>query len=164
MSKPTNQWKKAGYTMLSSKSICPRTSTSGERDTLPIASRPITEMPFISYTYDLTSTLQANLTQPTCNRPPPSVESSRVQHVADHAFHETPTGSAPNVDRATITKSAWGFNNRFVWNHFLLSNAFFESMETEGPDGKKERSCWVLPLVYGYVDQASEPATRDTSC
>jgi hypothetical protein len=36
-----------------------------------------------------------------------------------------------------------------MWNHHLLSPAF-------ALDEPKERSRWVLPLIHGFVDQASE--------
>lgn len=63
-----------------------------------------------SYSYDITNTLQTNLTVPAKDR-------------------------------------LW--NTRFMWNHHLLSPAF----ELEQPRG---RSRWVLPLIHGFVDQASE--------
>lgn len=50
--------------------------------------------------------------------------------------------------------AAWGFNDRFVWNHFLLQAAFKQPDPEDENHG--ERSCWVLPLVHGYVDQASK--------
>ena len=61
------------------------------------------------YSYDITNTLQTNLTVRAANR-------------------------------------AW--NTRFMWNHHLLSPAF----DLEEPKG---RSRWVLPLIHGFVDQAS---------
>lgn len=68
--------------------------------------------------------------------------------VADHAFHE-PVQPDSLLPEAAV-KSAWGFNDRFMWNHFLLRPAFFEKIRE-----KKDASCWVLPLVHGFVDQAS---------
>lgn len=62
------------------------------------------------YSYDITNTLQTNLTVPANDR-------------------------------------QW--NTRFMWNHHLLSPAF----ELEEPKG---RSRWVLPLIHGFVDQASK--------
>lgn len=62
------------------------------------------------YSYDITNSLQTNLTVLASNR-------------------------------------AW--NTRFMWNHHLLSPVF----DLEEPKG---RSRWVLPLIHGFVDQASE--------
>ena len=45
----------------------------------------------------------------------------------------------------------WNFNDRFAWNYHMLT-APFEKRE-EGPI----KSHWILPLVHGHVDQASEP-------
>lgn len=66
----------------------------------------------IRYSYDLTNTLQTNLTVSGNNR-------------------------------------RW--NTRFMWNHHLLSSAF----NLEEPRG---RSRWIIPLIHGFVDQASERA------
>lgn len=68
--------------------------------------------PLIRYSYDLTNTLQTNLTVSGNNR-------------------------------------RW--NTRFMWNHHLLSPAF----NLEEPRG---RSRWIIPLIHGFVDQASERA------
>ena len=62
-----------------------------------------------SYSYDITNTLQTNLTTPPHERP---------------------------------------WNTRFMWNYRLLKPAF----TLEQPKG---RSKWVLPLIHGFVDQAS---------
>jgi hypothetical protein len=62
------------------------------------------------YSYDITNTLQTNLTVSASNR---------------------------------------NWNTRFMWNHHLLSPAF----DLEEPKG---RSRWILPLIHGFVDQASE--------
>lgn len=69
-----------------------------------------------SYTYDLTHTLQYNLTR------------------------GTPDPSAP-------TNAFSSFNDKWVWNRHLLRPAF---------RGLKGKSPWVLPLIHGFVDQASE--------
>jgi hypothetical protein len=71
---------------------------------------------YFSYTYDLTSTLQANLTR-----------------------------SATETDSA----KGWTFNDRFAWNYYMLSEAFGKSEE-------RVKSNWVLPMIYGHVDQASK--------
>jgi hypothetical protein len=65
---------------------------------------------YFSYSYDITNTLQTNLTVSPENR-------------------------------------KW--NTRFMWNHHLLAPAF----DLEEPKG---RSRWVLPLIHGFVDQASK--------
>jgi len=65
---------------------------------------------YFSYSYDITNTLQTNLTVSPENR-------------------------------------KW--NTRFMWNHHLLEPAF----DLEEPKG---RSRWVLPLIHGFVDQASK--------
>ncbi|WVQ96137.1 hypothetical protein IAU59_003239 [Kwoniella sp. CBS 9459] len=63
---------------------------------------------YFSYSYDITNSLQTNLTVSPQNR-------------------------------------RW--NTRFMWNHHLLEPAF----NLEEPKG---RSRWVLPLIYGFLDQA----------
>lgn len=37
-------------------------------------------------------------------------------------------------------------NDMFIWNHYLLSSGF---------KNLNSRSGWILPLIYGFVDQAS---------
>lgn len=64
---------------------------------------------YFSYSYDITNTLQTNL---------------------------------------TISPDHRKWNTRFMWNHHLLKPAF----DLEEPKG---RSRWVLPLIHGFVDQAS---------
>ncbi|KAJ3265534.1 phosphatidylinositol-3,5-bisphosphate 5-phosphatase [Chytriomyces hyalinus] len=61
---------------------------------------------YLSYTYDITNSLQNNMTR---------------------------------------SKST-GFNEMFVWNHFLLKNGF-DNFDSE----------WCLPIIYGFVDQAKIP-------
>ncbi|KAF9511296.1 hypothetical protein BS47DRAFT_1395206 [Hydnum rufescens UP504] len=74
---------------------------------------------YFSYTYDVTSTLQQNLTRPLS--PVPSDQSTRSE--------------------------PWRFNDRYAWNHHMLVDAF-------GQNGDATKSHWVLPLIYGHVDQA----------
>lgn len=95
---------------------------------------------YFSYSYDLTNTLQVNLTR----RAPTPVH-----------------------------------NTHFMWNFHLLQRAFGlseglaaedlsdrrEMKVEETEDGEEEEnrfSNWVLPLIHGFVDQASEspPLTR----
>ena len=75
---------------------------------------------YFSYTYDLTKTLQDNLT-------------------SDNRLKET---------------NAWGYNEKFVWNHHLLLPAFASSEKSSKQVDANAASEWVLPLVYGFVDQA----------
>ncbi|KAG6335053.1 hypothetical protein ID866_4031 [Astraeus odoratus] len=44
-------------------------------------------------------------------------------------------------------KSRWWFNDRYVWNFYMLSVAF----EDEAPKGGQ---AWLIPLIHGHVDQA----------
>jgi phosphatidylinositol 3,5-bisphosphate 5-phosphatase len=78
---------------------------------------------FFSYTYDLTSTLQRNLTR----------------------------ASEPH----SYDKNGWNFNDRFAWNHHMLQPAFGRRNDDGDTHGQPVKSRWVLPLVYGHVDQAS---------
>lgn len=68
-----------------------------------------------SYTYDITSTLQNNLTS-----------------------------------LRTLTNE-WGYTDRFAWNDHLLSAPFSKEPKSFA------RGHWLLPLIHGHVDQASEP-------
>ncbi|KAI8058923.1 SacI homology domain-containing protein [Gilbertella persicaria] len=72
---------------------------------------------YFSYTYDITNSLQNNLTQP------------------------------PLANKQDTDKDDPGLlhNDMFVWNHYLLSSGF-KNLDS--------RSGWVLPLIYGFVDQA----------
>lgn len=73
-------------------------------------------------------------------------EAPKPHFKADHAFHE---GTIPSTN-AERRKKAWGFNDRFVWNHFLLKSAFASTMSEDCGTGG-----WVIPFVHGFVDQAS---------
>lgn len=77
---------------------------------------------YFSYTYDLTKTLQDNLTTDDLNR--------------------------------TKETTAWGYNEKFIWNHHLLLPAFASSQHKWRENDADAASGWVLPLVYGFVDQA----------
>jgi hypothetical protein len=68
-----------------------------------------------SYTYDLTSTLQHNLT-----------------------------------GAVRCGKNTWPINDRFAWNFHMLTAPF---VNCESPP---LNHYWLLPLVHGHVDQASE--------
>ncbi|KAI8983723.1 SacI homology domain-containing protein [Pilobolus umbonatus] len=69
---------------------------------------------YFSYTYDITNSLQKNLTQPPLN--PDNEPIPPLLH-----------------------------NDMFVWNHYLLSSGFKNLDSGSG---------WILPLIYGFVDQA----------
>ncbi|ORY08286.1 hypothetical protein K493DRAFT_29135 [Basidiobolus meristosporus CBS 931.73] len=64
---------------------------------------------YFSYTYDITHTLQHNMTRP------------------------------PNWRN-------FSYNEMFVWNHYLLETGF---------RSLRSNSDWILPIIYGFVDQAS---------
>jgi hypothetical protein len=73
---------------------------------------------YFSYTYDITNSLQNNLTQPPLAKSGQTDDSPGLLH-----------------------------NDMFVWNHYLLSSGF---------KNLNSRSGWILPLIYGFVDQASK--------
>ncbi|ETS60698.1 hypothetical protein PaG_04601 [Moesziomyces aphidis] len=85
---------------------------------------------YFSYTYDLTKTLQDNLT----------------------STPGDPLEQASSVSPSKQPITAWGYNEKFIWNHHLLLPAFGASEHLQ-PD-EDPRNEWVLPLVYGFVDQA----------
>jgi hypothetical protein len=68
-----------------------------------------------SYTYDLTSTLQHNLT-----------------------------------GALRCGENTWPINDRFAWNFHMLTAPFV------GCESPALNHYWLLPLVHGHVDQASE--------
>src|ERR1700744_2611266 len=91
---------------------------------------------YFSYTYDITSTLQQNLTQ------------SRRSN-----FH-TPTG--------TLIP----YNDRFAWNHHMLiplidsrssdnpgapSTVDEKDNNTSTGSPQRQHSQWILPLMHGHV-------------
>ncbi|KAF8704649.1 SacI homology domain, partial [Rhizoctonia solani] len=78
---------------------------------------------YFSYTYDVTSTLQHNLTK--------------------FGYKACPQ----------ISKTPY-FNDRYAWNHCLLSNAFPLREHNGGPGDWRAKSPWVIPMIYGHVDQA----------
>ena len=87
---------------------------------------------YFSYTYDLTKTLQDNLTSK------PDSEQGRAR-----------------AEGRDGPLTAWGFNEKFVWNHHLLMPAFASTVaKSVAHDEESDGSEWVLPLVYGFVDQA----------
>ncbi|WFD04735.1 phosphatidylinositol-3,5-bisphosphate 5-phosphatase [Malassezia vespertilionis] len=84
---------------------------------------------YFSYTYDLTSTLQVNMTGP-C--------------VSSDAFNA----------------GSWNYNEKFIWNYYLLIPAFRDCRHTESQTDAQEDTVleakrqWVLPMVHGFADQA----------
>lgn len=119
---------------------------------------------YFSYTYDLTNTLQSNLIGlNAASNSSPDFESTRPTSPVPSTSqtitippNPVPTTSDPPVtsparDSAYGPPTAWGYNDKFVWNHYLLRSAF---------GNLKEKSNWVLPLVHGFVDQASESLPR----
>ena len=83
---------------------------------------------YFSYSYDLTHTLQHNLSTPrflTTKVDPP---------VALHTI--------PHMDTSQFSYTSQ-FQSKFVWNEHLL-----KGLEDVDPD-------WVLPIVHGFVDQSN---------
>ncbi|KAG8755406.1 phosphatidylinositol-3,5-bisphosphate 5-phosphatase, partial [Ceratobasidium sp. 428] len=78
---------------------------------------------YFSYTYDVTSTLQHNLTK------------------------------SSYKSCSQVSKTPY-FNDRYAWNHHLLSNAFQLYEDNGGPGDWKAKSPWVIPMIFGHVDQA----------
>ncbi|KAI7863847.1 SacI homology domain-containing protein [Spinellus fusiger] len=72
---------------------------------------------YFSYTYDITNTLQVNMTNP-----PLHPENTDIQE-----------------------KTCYDHNDMFIWNHYLLKSGFKDL---------QSRSGWILPLIYGFFDQA----------
>ncbi|KAK0526006.1 phosphatidylinositol-3,5-bisphosphate 5-phosphatase [Tilletia horrida] len=85
---------------------------------------------YFSYSLDLTRTLQDNLT-------------ALPEQVAPSLGSDSQSNLASD--------SAWGYNEKFVWNHHLLLPAFKDTINLPADSDGNE---WVLPLVYGFVDQA----------
>jgi hypothetical protein len=98
---------------------------------------------YFSYTYDLTSTLQCNLTG--TRLPPGSSAASSTDDDGDASrFHK--------------------IAHRYMWNYALLKPAF--NLEPQVPEAGGSwkpplggegggRGAWVLPIIHGFVDQAS---------
>lgn len=81
---------------------------------------------YFSYTYDLTCTLQENL-----------------------------TGRRFESQAGSVVHSAWGYSEKFIWNHHLLFPAFGVSEIHTHPEADPTGTHdWVLPLCHGFVDQA----------
>ena len=89
---------------------------------------------YFSYTYDITSTLQRNLTG--------TVE-QRKQGTVGEGMSGKPT---------------WTFNDRYAWNHRMMQYAFGER-DMGGKFTGVVKSHWAIPLMHGHVDQASKICT-----
>ncbi|KAM0751709.1 hypothetical protein T439DRAFT_313088 [Meredithblackwellia eburnea MCA 4105] len=104
---------------------------------------------YFSYTYDLTHTLQHNLT---------SGSSTLLKSTV-------PNASSPRKGTSSGGDKFSTFNDKWVWNRHLLRPAFRSLMTGSGGTAKNpslvgaasgmgKKSPWVLPLVHGFVDQA----------
>ncbi|KAJ8502831.1 hypothetical protein ONZ45_g11400 [Pleurotus djamor] len=87
---------------------------------------------YFSYTYDITSTLQHNMTY--------------GEYYLDSGMSGLPSrGGRP-------------FNDRYAWNHYMISQArgAIRPHGLEGRSGGSMRlgAVWMVPLVHGHVDQA----------
>lgn len=95
---------------------------------------------YYSTFYDLTNTLQSHFTHPTSYSASQSAFPPADPSPADRKR------KAPGLERRRV---AWGFHDKFLWNHHLLEAAFGDSIDDEG------RNPWIVPLIYGFVDQSS---------
>ncbi|KAI9257294.1 SacI homology domain-containing protein [Phascolomyces articulosus] len=86
---------------------------------------------YFSYTYDITNTLQVNMTGP-----PPSMDTNNNVNPEEHDKEN---------NHSTSENTSVAHNDMFVWNHYLLKSGFKDL---------NSRSGWILPLIYGFVDQA----------
>src|SRR5258708_6995716 len=96
---------------------------------------------YFSHTYDLTSSLQHNMTR-----------NFRSRHHSHNHSEEEHSHEIPNK-----TGQSWKFNDRYAWNHRMLLDAFNPEKSVEASRGGMDAvtNHWVLPLIYGHVDQAS---------
>ncbi|MBW0463316.1 hypothetical protein O181_003031 [Austropuccinia psidii MF-1] len=96
---------------------------------------------YFSYSYDLTNTLQSYFIHANSY----SASISAFPRPSTTAANEN---SESNFTTANRRRVAWGFHDKFFWNHYLLLSAFGDSIDRPGG------SPWVLPLIYGFVDQS----------
>ncbi|EJD51558.1 hypothetical protein AURDEDRAFT_181831 [Auricularia subglabra TFB-10046 SS5] len=110
---------------------------------------------YFSYTYDITTSLQRNLT---LHAPVDDVAHASTPSVNGLGFTDSPYASSskeylssPQPHASTSREQLpdngdkFGFTDRFAWNyHMLLPFAEFGAA----------RSDWVLPMIHGHVDQA----------
>ena len=114
---------------------------------------------YFSYTYDITNTLQVNMTGP-----PPGMDTLNNEKreakenddgdnnnnnnnndnndINDEKVHNNNTDQDNKSTNVPVEH-----NDMFVWNHYLLKSGFKDL---------NSRSGWILPLIYGFVDQASK--------
>ena len=85
---------------------------------------------YFSYSYDLTNTLQHNLTDPRFLLRPSGEKTVINEFLADKDIMD-------NVGYVSQ------FQSKFVWNEFLMAG-----MENINPE-------WILPIVHGFVDQSN---------
>ncbi|POW11365.1 hypothetical protein PSTT_05310 [Puccinia striiformis] len=96
---------------------------------------------YFSYSYDITNTLQSYFIHTTSHSASLSAFPPDLRGSSSHNDNLELKG----LDRRRV---AWGFHDKFFWNHYLLLSAFGNSIDKEGG------SPWVLPLIYGFVDQS----------
>lgn len=110
---------------------------------------------YFSYSYDMTHTLQMNLTFPACGIPLPSESKKNVSNdmeSADDLFSESCCSPKESIISNSHTskqpKRHFGIRNspnqRFVWNSYLLKQV--ESVLC--PD-------WILHVTHGFVSQSN---------
>lgn len=118
---------------------------------------------YFSYSYDITRTLQANmtrlrtfpstpaksspvmssLTSPSAGSYPSSLSTTAAAAVSTEADMEA--DGEEDLDASALES---GRNKMFVWNHYLLENGFGEHSAIDNQ--------WALPIMYGFVDQSSK--------
>lgn len=120
---------------------------------------------YFSYSYDITRTLQANMTRlrtfpSTPVNTSPAMSSSTSPSAGSYpsssstttaAAASTEAGMEPEAEAdldASVLES--GRNKMFVWNKYLLENGF--------GFGKHSAidNLWAVPIMYGFVDQSSK--------
>ncbi|KAG0040319.1 phosphatidylinositol-3,5-bisphosphate 5-phosphatase, partial [Podila clonocystis] len=116
---------------------------------------------YFSYSYDITRTLQANMTRlrtfpSTPVKSSPAMSSSTSPSARSYPSSSSTTAAATvstEVDAeangetdldASVLES--GRNKMFVWNQYLLENGFGEHLAIDNQ--------WALPIMYGFVDQS----------
>ncbi|KAG0349572.1 phosphatidylinositol-3,5-bisphosphate 5-phosphatase [Podila minutissima] len=114
---------------------------------------------YFSYSYDITRTLQANMTRlrtfpSTPVKSSPAMSSSTwPSAVTNPSSSSTTVAASTEVDaeaeeEADLDASELesGRNKMFVWNQYLLENGFGEHSAINNQ--------WALPIMYGFVDQS----------
>ncbi|OZJ05306.1 hypothetical protein BZG36_01584 [Bifiguratus adelaidae] len=96
---------------------------------------------YFSYTYDLTHTLQVNMTRSHLDTGKKDTSDSIPVQSDEGEEKQKTTSTKPFIRHGDPLY----FNEMFVWNHFLLKNGFAKIWR--GSD-------WILPIINGFVDQA----------